>query len=115
VKRRQIRDRRFEGVAARIHGSVHQLILENQIPHDEIRIDLDGSLASGHPGEDEDAVGAQALHGLEGNPGCPGRLVDEVYVAHELAQSINRNVSGAHVSCTHGRHPQRLWVVGRLA
>src|SRR5437762_3674391 len=46
--------RALKGLASSVHGAKDDLILQHQVPHKQIGVNLDRRLATGHAGEDED-------------------------------------------------------------
>src|SRR5437899_4944412 len=63
----EVADGGLERLGSRVHGAEHDLILEHEVSHDDVGIDLDRRLAPGNAGEDEDAVRADDLHDVERN------------------------------------------------
>jgi hypothetical protein len=88
----QIGDGGFEGVAIGVDRAVDDLVLENQIAHDEIGIQFDGPFASRYARENEDAVRPQQFHQLERHAGRAGRLVYQIDVADQRRQLLQRRV-----------------------
>ncbi len=100
-ERPQVGNRALVRVAARVDGAEHDLVLEYQVAHDEVGVELDRALAPRHAGEDEHAVGAEHLHQLERHPGRAGRLVDEVDVADRRRELGEGVVLGGQVGRAH--------------
>src|SRR5262245_13686080 len=50
-----VTDGGLERLVAGVHGAEDYLVLENQVPHDDVGVDLDRGLPTRHAGEDEDA------------------------------------------------------------
>src|SRR5712692_9561274 len=84
-----VTDRGFERVATGVYSSKDDLILQHEIAHHQVRVDLYRALAAGDSGEDEDAVGTENLHHGEGEARCAGRLVYQVDVSHPSAKHFD--------------------------
>ena len=60
---------RLERGAIRVDRPEDDLVLQHQVAHDEVGVHRDGRLAAGDAGEHKNAVRAEHLHHLEGDPG----------------------------------------------
>src|SRR5438876_9896067 len=89
---REVADGGLEGLLARVHRAEHDLVPEDEVPHDDVGVDLDRRLAPRHAGEHEDAVGADRFHHPERDRGRAGGLVDEVDVADLRREALDRRL-----------------------
>src|SRR5438552_2553583 len=111
----EVADGGLERLGPRVHGAEHDLVLEHEVPHDDVGIDLDRRLPPGDAGEHEDAVRAEHLHDLERDGRRAGRLVDEIDVADALGELLDRRVLRGEVAHTDRGEELRLGIGSRLA
>lgn len=77
----EIPNRSFESVAAGVHGAENHLILEHEITHHQVGIDLDWGFATRDAGENKNPIGAELLDHVKSKTGGAGRFVYQIDVA----------------------------------
>src|SRR6266567_3637166 len=90
LKDAEIANRGLKSCPVSVHSTENYLILEHLIEEQEVGIHFDTGRFVRHTGRDEDGVGTQYAHDIEGDPCGSRRFVDEIDVANQFAKLLDR-------------------------
>src|ERR1700682_1949104 len=63
----EVADSCLKAVRRRVDAAENHLVVQHDIAHDVVGIHFNGSLATGHTGKDEHAIGPETLNDFEGD------------------------------------------------
>src|SRR5713226_4550911 len=90
LKDSEIANRRLKGRLVSVHRAKNHLILQHVIEEQEVGINFDAGFVLRHASREEDGIGAQYSHDIEGDLRSSRRFVDEIDMANKLTKLLDR-------------------------